>query len=87
MHKKGKYKIFYNATWEIVEDDFASDDELKIDVSVLHCVPSYVASQLLSQDDVQRSVRLQNEFELMLSRLDTNVMNQENHFRSVGGWY
>lgn len=84
----GEYTIYYNALWrDITEDDIKNDNILEIDSSVLNCIPSYVASQLLSQDDIQRSTSLKNEFELMLSRLDTNIMYQQNHFRSEGGWY
>lgn len=88
LPKKGKYKIFYNALWqEIDEDKMASDEVLPIDQSVLNCIPSYVAAQLLAEDDIQRSTILKNEYELMLSRLDTNIMYQQNSFKSTGGWY
>lgn len=84
----GTYIIFYNALWhEIVREDIDSDAPLDIEYSILNCLPTYVASQLLHQDDVQRSARLSNEFEMMLARLDTNVMVQQNHYRSEGGWY
>lgn len=84
----GIYHIFYNATWDnITEEDVQTDKALTTDISVLHCLPTYIASQCLSQDDVQRSAILKNEFELMLSRLDTNIMYQNNHYRSSGGWY
>lgn len=90
LPKKGKYIIYYNALWnEITDDDVRNDNAnvLNIDSSVLNCIPTYIASQLLSQDDPQRSAILKNEFELMLSRLDTTVMFQEKHFTSPGGWY
>lgn len=86
----GIYKIFYNALWEPITEDYMNDQEqpdLPIDQSVLNCIPSYVASQILAEDDIQRSTILKNEYELMLSRLDTNIMYQENHFKSTGGWY
>lgn len=84
----GRYFIYYNATWDnITEEDVQTDKVLTTDISVLNCLPTYIASQCLSQDDVQRSAILKNEFELMLSRLDTNIMYQNNHFRSSGGWY
>ena len=86
----GIYKIFYNALWEPITEDYMNDQEqpdLPIDQSVLNCIPSYVAAQILAEDDVQRSTILKNEYELMLSRLDTNIMYQENHFKSTGGWY
>jgi hypothetical protein len=86
----GDYMIFYNANWlslptdtEMLNDDYI----LNVDDSILNCLPTYIASQLLAQDDIQRSTILKNEFELLLSRLDTNDMYQQNHFRSSGGWY
>lgn len=91
---KGKHKVFYNATWYyITEDDTkitavtTEEKELPIDVSVINCLPTYIASQILAQDDIQRSTVLKNEFELMLAGLDTNIMYGENHYRSIGGWY
>lgn len=86
----GSYKIFYNALWEPITEDYMNDQEqpdLPIDQSVLNCIPTYVAAQILAEDDVQRSTILKNEYELMLSRLDTNIMYQENHYKSTGGWY
>lgn len=88
MGELGNYVVYYNATWDIIkEEDVREDNVLSTDVSILNCLPTYIASQCLSQDDVQRSAILKNEFELMLSRLDTDVMYQNNHFRSSGGWY
>lgn len=88
LPKAGSYKIFYNALWaNIDEDSMLSDEELPIDQSVLNCIPPYVASQIMSEDDVQKSTMLNNEYELMLSRLDTNIMYQSNSFKSTGGWY
>ena len=85
---EGKYRLYYNALWEhITDEDVINDNKLNQHLSVLGLLPTYIASQLLSQDDVQMSYTLKNEFELMLSRLDTNIMYQENHFKSTGGWY
>lgn len=84
----GTYTIYYNARWsDITTNDIKTDATLEVPASVLNCLPSYMASQLLSQDDMQRSAILKNEFELMLSRLDTDMMIQEKHFKSIGGWY
>lgn len=88
---KGDYTIYYNALWQYLkEEDVNSKNAnniLNIEQSILNCLPSYIASQCLSQDDVQRSTILRNEFELMLSRLDTNMLYQERSFKSTGGWY
>jgi hypothetical protein len=84
----GTYIVYYNALWEnITEDDIKNDKDLTTHLSVIECLPTYIASQCLAQDDVQRSASLKNDFELMLSRLDTNIMYQNNHYRSIGGWY
>lgn len=90
LNEAGAYNIFYNALYEQITEDYMNDQEqldLPIDQSILNCIPSYVASQILAEDDIQRSTILKNEYELMLSRLDTNVMYEANHFKSNGGWY
>jgi hypothetical protein len=84
----GENKIYYNALWqEITNEDVTKDTPLDIDQSILHCLPTYVAAQLLSQDDVQRSAILKNEYELLIAGLNTDVMYETNHFESEGGWY
>lgn len=88
LKKVGTYSIFYNAAYEDITDKHIIENEkINIPKSVLNCLPSYIASQVLSQDDIQRSTVLKNEFELLLARLDTNVMYEANHFKSSGGWY
>ena len=87
LNSVGAYNIFYNALYEQITEDIEATTELAIDQSVLNCIPSYVASQILAEDDIQRSTILKNEYELMLSRLDINVMYEANHFKSNGGWY
>lgn len=87
LSEKGHYRIFYNALWEPITEENMDDIDLPIDQSVLNCIPTYVAAQILAEDDVQRSTILKNEYELMLSRLDTNIMYQSNSFKSTGGWY
>lgn len=84
----GVYKISYNATYpEITKDIINADSVLEIPPSILNCLPTYIASQILSQDDIQRSTILLNQFELMLGRLDTTVHYEEKEFTSPGGWY
>lgn len=88
LPKKGSYKIIYNALWnDITKDDVEQDNVLEIDKSVLNCLPTYIASQLLSQDDVVRSATLKNEYEMLIAGLDTNLMYETNHYKSTGGWY
>lgn len=91
LHNTGRYVIYYNALWDEITTEYTNnkgkDMKINIPSSVLNTLPSYIASQVLSQDDIQRSTVLKNEFELMLARLDTNVMYESNHFKSSGGWY
>ena len=84
----GTYKILYNAEWPaITVEDVDNDLVLDIPSSILVCLPSYIASQCLGQDDIQRSTVLNNEFEVLLSRLDANVMYAKKSYKSEGGWY
>ena len=84
----GTYRIAYNAEYEgITKDKIENDSVLNIPTSILNCLPSYIAAQILSQDDIQRSTILMNQFELMISRLDTTVYYEEKHFTSPGGWF
>lgn len=84
----GVYHIYYNALWkEIDKEDMDKDLPLEIDESILNCLPSYIASRVLLVDDVQRATILKNDFELQLSRLDTDTLTQNEHFHSIGGWY
>ena len=88
IDRDGTHHITYNATYEqITKEIIDNDSVLNIPQSVLITIPTYVASQLLSQDDIQRSTILRNEFELMLSRLDTTIIYEEQHYHSIGEWY
>lgn len=58
-----------------------------ISSSVLECLPTYIASQLLLQDDAQKSTMLRNEFEVLVQRLENNIMFQNESFVSKGGWF
>jgi len=87
IYAEGTYTLYYNALWDnITEDDINNNNDLNIDTSVLMCLPSYIASQLLSQDDLQRSAILRNEFEMMLERLDLNETTDYRSFIDDGGW-
>lgn len=84
----GKYSVLYYAYYpEITKDNVVSDSILDIDKSVLECIPTYVASQLLGQNDPQRAAILRNEFEVLVNRLDNYVVENINTFNSEGGWY
>jgi hypothetical protein len=49
-------------------------------------IPSYVAGQLLSSEDPVKATQLKNEFELMLSRLDTNKPLVSYDINNNSGW-
>lgn len=85
----GTYKIYINTLYDLItEEDLVRDNVLRdIDFTILQMMITYITYNLLLQDDVQRSMILKNEFELMLSRLDDNVMYQSSSFESIGGWY
>ena len=54
--------------------------------NVAMLIPSYVASQLLMTEDLQRAVLLKNEFETMLSRLDNNIPLVAYSYKNSSGW-
>lgn len=88
LYSTGTYTIYYNALWNnITEEDASNDIELEVDESVLMCLPSYIASQLLVEDNMVRSSILRNEFETMIDRLDVNENKDYQSFESEGGWY
>lgn len=84
----GTYKIYYNAEWDVITEEISTTDvQLDIDTSILRMIPTYVASKVLQQDDIQRAMILLNEYELMLGRLDTNIMYGFKDYTSSKGWY
>lgn len=84
----GNYIIYYNAIWDnITSEDIKTNSVLEIEPSVLNCLPSYIASQLLSEDNMTRSAILRNEFESMVERLDLSEIRDHEVFTSEGGWY
>lgn len=94
LKKPGHYIIYYNALYDEIPEDVVNQSGenftpiyIDADQSVINCLPSYIASQVLSQDDTIRSTILKNEYELLLSGLDTDVMYETKHYKSTGGWY
>ena len=94
LKKPGNYIIYYNALYDEIPEETANQSGenstpvyIDADQSIINCLPSYIASQVLAQDDYIRATTLKNEFELMLSRLDSDVMYETKHFKSTGGWY
>lgn len=94
LKKPGHYIIYYNALYDEIPEklvnksgETATTIYIDADQSVINCLPSYIASQVLAQDDNIRATILKNEYELLLSRLDTDVMYETKHFKSTGGWY
>lgn len=90
--EKGHYIIPYYAMYpEILtannQPEGYNNQDLGIPRAVLDCVPNYVASKCLQEDDLQRSTVLANDFEMLLSRLDAGEMHDIEHYESEGGWY
>ena len=59
--------FFYNALYpEIDLDNSTPDDILDIDSSILNAVVLYVAYNVLSQDDIQRSMILKKSIRISI---------------------
>lgn len=83
-----EYETLFNEDKHHTRAYFVTGNEdLGIPRAVLNCLPSYIASKCLQEDDIQRSSILSNDFELQLSRLDSTELYDVEHFESEGGWY
>lgn len=92
VKEAGHYVIpYYGMYPEILtannQPDGYNNQDLGIPRQVLDCVPAYVASKCLQEDDLQRSTVLSNDFEMQLARLDDGEMYDVEHYESEGGWY
>lgn len=81
----GTYKIAYNAKWcdftNIEEDEMinAPDD-------VVHCIPSYIASQCYKVDDEAKASVFRNEYEMFLARIDDTDFKNTHDIIIGGDW-
>ena len=82
-HKKGKYRISYNARW-LTFGSFQNSKVLEAPTDVLDCIPSYVASQCMKVDDEVKSSIFRNEYEMFLARID-NTDFKSNKTLTIGG--
>lgn len=92
VKEAGHYVIpYYGMYPEILtannQPDGYNNQDLGIPRQVLDCVPAYVASKCLQEDDLQRSTVLSNDFEMQLARIDNGEMYDVEHYESEGGWY
>jgi hypothetical protein len=83
LSKDGTYKIWYNAEYPKITD---TTNELDIPDNLLTLIPPYVAGQLLMGEDPIKATQLKNEFETMLSRLDTNKPLVAYKINNDDGW-
>lgn len=85
LPKDGNYTIWYNSEYPSIED--YTDEELTwLPKNVAKLIPSYVAGQLLSTEDLTRSTILKNEFETMLARIDDNKPMPAFSINNNDGW-
>lgn len=86
------YQIQYHAVYPLITDAEADSGDsvdlvcLGIPISVLNVIPTYVASELMLEDDPQRSVMLRNQFEVMAQRLEQREIYKTEHIEVRGGW-
>lgn len=78
--------VFYNGLYPHVES--GDDDLVKrgIPVSVMNVIPTYVASELLMEDDIQKATMYRNQFEILAARLETSEDFRVEEIRVKGGW-
>ena len=84
LSKDGDYEIYYNSEYPTVKG--VTGNLSWIPTNVAKLIPSYVAGQLLASEDPIKATQLKNEFELMLSRLDTNKPLVAYNINNDSGW-
>ncbi|MDY0291942.1 MAG: hypothetical protein RBR02_06370 [Desulfuromonadaceae bacterium] len=87
----GTYTIYYRAYFGTLTKEDAEDITFDLStlapVNVLNCMPTYIASDLLVEDDPEKHILLYNQFEIAVSRLDNNIKTNNKYFMSEKGWY
>jgi hypothetical protein len=68
----GSFEIYYNAYPVVLASDTADNTEIALDIDLAMLLPTYIASQLLKEDEMQLSVQYLNEFENGLERIIYN---------------
>lgn len=78
--------VCYNATYPKITTTISSGEEIDIPESVLFCVATYVAAKIRRNDDPVYGATLEQEFEIMCSRLSSQFDNSILEYVSIGGW-
>lgn len=68
----GSFEIYYNAYPVMLASDTADNIEIALDIDLAMLLPTYIASQLLKEDEMQLSIQYLNEFENGLERIIYN---------------
>ena len=81
----GEWKVDYYRYPAQVTMDTPLESELDNVPEAQHCIPFYIASHLVYQDDPERARQLNNEFEVRLSRLQDEIQTEVNSIEDVYG--
>ena len=81
----GEWKVDYYRYPTKIEQGTSLTTELDNVPEAQMCIPYYVASHLVYQDDPERSRQLRNEFEVRLSRIQDEIQTEVNPIEDVYG--
>lgn len=87
LPKDGNYTIWYNSVYPSMSSIENTREEIPwLPSNIALIIPSYVAGQLLMNEDLTRATIYKNEFETMLSRLDDNKVLPSYSIKNSSGW-
>lgn len=83
---KGCWKVYYHAYPQQITNSTTNETVLSLDPEVAALLPTYIASELIMEDEPGMAVQFRNEFEVAFERLKPNKGNGTVTFVSESGW-
>lgn len=86
---EGEITVYYNPLPQIIKQDIADDEPIRLLPMACSLLPLYIASQLFKDDDMRQAVQLRNEFETGLARMSALISSDRKNkerFSSITGW-
>jgi hypothetical protein len=83
---KGCWRVYYYAYPQQITPTTPDNTVMSLDPEVAALLPTYIASELLMEDEPGMAIQFRNEFEVAFERLKPNAENGTVVFVSESGW-
>jgi hypothetical protein len=83
---KGCWRVYYYAYPQQITPSTPDNTVMSLDPEVAALLPTYIASELLMEDEPGMAIQFRNEFEVAFERLKPNADNGTVVFVSESGW-